>query len=59
MTYKWIFANLKKEMLKTSLSAFQRIGQRIVIKGTLDRKVCSGYPRASTIKHDHRLKMTD
>ena len=33
------------------------IGQRFVIKGTLNRKVGSGRPRAVTIKHDHMLKM--
>ena len=28
-----------------------------VINGTFNRKVSSGRPRASTIKHDHTLKM--
>ena len=45
-------------MLKKSLSAAKRIRQRFVIKGTLNRKVGSGHPRASTTKLDHRLKMT-
>ena len=31
---------------------------RYVIKGTLNMKVYSGRPKGSTIKHDHRLKMT-
>ena len=45
-------------MLTTSLSAMKRIGHRFVIKGTLNRKGGSGRPRASIIKHNHRLKMT-
>ena len=55
MSYKWIFAILKIKVLKTSLSAVKRIGKRFVIKGKLIMKVGSGYPRASTIKHDHML----
>ena len=58
MTYRWIFAILKIEMLKTSLSAVKRIGQRYVIKGTLNWKVGSCHPIHSTTKHEHRLKMT-
>ena len=58
MTYKWILAILKTEMFKTSVSAVKRIGQRFVIKSTLNRKVGSSRPRAPTIKHEHRLKMT-
>ena len=58
MTYKLIFAILKIEILKTSLSAVKRIGQRFVIKGKLNRKIGSGRPRTSTIKHNHTLKMT-
>ena len=58
MIYKWIFSILKIEMLKTSLSDMKRIGQRFVIKGILNRKIGSGRPRTSTIKHDHMLKMT-
>ena len=57
MTYKWILAILKIEMLKTSTSFVKIIGQRFVIKGTLNRKVSSGRPRASTIKDDHRITM--
>ena len=30
---------------------------KFVINGTLNRKIGSGRSRASTIKHDHRLKM--
>ena len=56
MTYKWIFAILK--ILKTSVSAVTRIGKSFVIKGILNRKFGSGRPRASKIKHNHRLKMT-
>ena len=51
MTYKCNFEILKQEKVKI-------IGQRFVIKGTLNRKVCSSCPRASTINEDHRLKMT-
>ena len=40
------------------LSVVKKIGQRFVIKGTLNRKVCSVRSRSFTIKHDHRLKMT-
>ena len=58
MTYKLIFAILKTEMVKTSLSAVKRIGERFEIKGTVNRKFGSGRPRASTIKDDHWLKMT-
>ena len=35
-------------MLKTSLSAVKGIGQRSVIKGTVNDKVGSGHPSAST-----------
>ena len=35
--YKWIFAILKIEMLKTPTSSVKRIEQRFVIKGTLNR----------------------
>ena len=41
-------------MLKTSLSGVKRIGQMLVINGTLNRKVGSGRHRTSTVK----LKMT-
>ena len=58
MTYKLIFEILEIEMLKTTLSAVKINGQRFVIKGTLIRKVGSGRPRASTLNHDHRLRMT-
>ena len=58
MTYKWMFAILKIEMLKISLSAVKGIGRRSVIKGTLNGKVGPGRPRTSTTKHDHRLKMS-
>ena len=44
--------------MKTSFSAVKRIEQRFVIKLTLNRKVRSGRPTASTIKDDHRFKMT-
>ena len=46
-------------MLKTFLSAVKRVGKRFVIKlikGSLNRKVDSGCPRASIINAD--LKMT-
>ena len=56
--YKWIFVIWKIEILKTSVSAVKRIGQRFVIKDTLNRKVSSGHPIAFTIKDDHRPKMT-
>ena len=49
---------MKIEKLKTSLSAVKRIEQMFIIKGTLNMKVGSGRHRASTIKDDHRLKMT-
>jgi len=49
---------LKIKKVKTSLSAVKRIGQRFEIKGTVNRKARSGHPRASTIKHNHRLIMT-
>ena len=55
MTYKW---NSEIKKVKTYLSTVKRIGQRFVIKDTVNRKVGSGRPRASTIKHHHRLKMT-
>jgi len=58
LTYKRIFEILKKEKVETSLSAVKRIGQRFEIQGTVSRKVGSGRPRASTMKDDHRLKMT-
>ena len=58
MTYKWIFAVLKVEMLKTSIPAVKRIGQRFFIKRTLNRKIGSGRPRVSTIKYNHMLKIT-
>ena len=60
MTYKWIFAILKIEMLKTSLSAVKRIGKMFVIEGTFNRKIGYGGSIASTstIKHDNRLKIT-
>ena len=58
MTNKWIFGILKMEMLKTSFSVVQRIGQRSVIKGTLNRKADPNSPRAFTIKYNHILKMT-
>ena len=48
---------LKLEKVKTSLSPVNRIWQMVVIKGTLNRKVLSGSPKASTIKMVHRLKM--
>ena len=57
MTYKLIFANLKIKIVKISLSGVKGIGQRSLIKGTLNRKVGPGRPRTSTTKHDHRLKM--
>ena len=40
-------------MLKTSLSAVNRIGQKFFIKTTLNRKISSGHIRTSTIKHDY------
>ena len=58
MSYKQIFDILKKENVKTSLSAVKRIGQRFEIEGSVRRKSGSGRPRASTVKDDHRLKMT-
>ena len=58
IAYKLNLATLKIEMFKTFLSAVKRIGQRFVIKGTLNRKVGSGRPRASTIKNDHKDKTT-
>ena len=48
---------MKKKCKKTFFSAVKRIGQRFVIKGTLNWKVGSGRPRPSTVKHDHRLKI--
>ena len=36
----------------------KRIGQRFEIEGSVRRKSGSGRPRASTVKDDHRLKMT-
>ena len=58
LSYKQIFDILKKENVKTSLSAVKRIGQRFEIEGSVRRKSESGRPRASTVKDDHRLKMT-
>ena len=58
LSYKQIFDILKKENVKTSLSAGKRIGQRFEIEGSVRRKSGSGRPRASTVKDDHRLKMT-
>ena len=58
LSYKQIFDILKKENVKTSLSAVKRIGQRFEIEGSVRRKSGSGRPRASTVKDDHRLKMT-
>ena len=55
MTYKWNF-EIKK--VKTYLPAVKRIEQRLVFIGTLNIKVRSRRPIASTIKNDHRLKMT-
>ena len=55
--YKWIFVIWKIEILKTSVSAVKRIGQRFVIKDTMNRKVRCYLPRASTIKQDHILKI--
>ena len=46
------------EMLKTSVSAVKKIGQRFVIKGILNRKFGSGRPRTSAIKYDYRLERT-
>ena len=57
MIYKWIFAILKLEKVKTFLSVVKRIRQIFEIKGTVNRKVGSGLPRVSTIKDDHRLEM--
>ena len=56
-TYKWIFAFLEIEMLKTSLPAVKRIGQRSVTKATLNKKVGFACTIASTINNDHGLKM--
>ena len=58
MTYEWIFTILKIEMLKTSTSFVKTIRQSFVNKGTSTRKVGSDRHRDSTLKHDHRLKMT-
>ena len=44
--------------MKTSVSAVKRIGQSFVIEGTLNGKISSGRPRASTMKDDYRLKIT-
>ena len=41
MTYKWIFAILKIEMLKTCFSPVKIIKCRLVIKATLNRKISS------------------
>ena len=54
LSYKQIFDILKKENVKTSLSAVKRIGQRFEIEGSVRRKSGSGRPRASTVKDDHR-----
>ena len=45
-------------MVKKSPSAVKRIGERFEIKGSVNRKVNSVRPRASTIKDNHRLQMT-
>ena len=45
-------------MMKKSLTAVKRNGERFEIKDTVIRKVGSGRPRASIIKDNHRLKMT-
>ena len=37
----------------------EKIGESFVIEGTLNGKISSGRPRASTMKHNHRLKITD
>ena len=58
LTYRWIFAILKIEMWKTPASSLKIIGQSFVIKGTLNRKVSSVRSGASTIKNDHRLKIS-
>ena len=58
ITYKSIFAILKIENVKTPLSAVKRFGGRFEIKGTVNRKVGSGRPRAFKIKDDHRVEMT-
>ena len=52
------FRNFEINKVKTSVSAVKRIGQRLVIKDTLNRKVPSGRPRVATISYNHRLKMT-
>ena len=46
------------EKVETSLSAVKRIGKRFEIKGTLNRKVGSGQPRAFKIKYNYRFEMT-
>ena len=52
MTYKGIFAILKKEKVKTSLLAEKRIGQGFEIEGTMSSKAGTGRPRVSTMKED-------
>ena len=55
MTYK---LNFEIKKVKTSLQYMKIIRQRLVNIGTLNMKVCSGHPRASSIKNGHWLKLT-
>ena len=55
MTYKWIFAILKIEKLKTFLSAVKRIGQMLKVTGTVNSKTGT---RVSTIENNNSLKIT-
>ena len=45
-------------MVKASRLAVKIIGEMFETKGTVNRKVGSGHPRASTTKDNHRLKTT-
>ena len=56
-TYKNIYFLLKKENVKTSLSAVKQIGLRFESEGLVKRKPGSGCPRDSTVRDDYRLKM--
>ena len=58
MTYEEMLDLSKKENVKTSLSAVKRIGLSYEIKGCVSKKFGCGRHRASTVKDDHRLKMT-
>ena len=57
MTFRMIFALLKKENIKTPLPTVKRIGLKYEKESSIGRKLGSGRLRASTNKDDHRLKL--